>query len=82
MTNPLNVVDLAECVKLQKTLADSWKSWSAKAGDVDQEAFDLSVKNPNAPEEDPIRSPEEILDEIEALDAEAARVLAGIRGML
>ena len=49
---------------------------------VDQESFDLSVKNPNAPEEDPLRSPEEILAEIEALDAEAAEVLAGIRGML
>jgi type I restriction enzyme M protein len=40
------------------------------------------VKNPNAPEEDPIRSPEEILNEIEKLDAEAAKVLAGIRGMV
>ena len=34
------------------------------------------------PEEDPLRSPEEILDEIAALDAESAEVLAGIREML
>ena len=81
-TNPLNDDDLAEFVKLQKKSADSGQSWTVAASDIDGETFDLSVKNPNAPEEDPIRSPEEILDEIEALDAEAAEVLAGIRGML
>ena len=81
-TNPLNDDDLAEFVKLQKTFADSDQSWTVDAKDVDTESFDLSVKNPDAPEKDPLRSPEEILDEIEALDAEAAEVLAGIRGML
>ena len=81
-TNPLNDDDLAEFVKLQKTFADSDQSWSIKAKDVDPESFDLSVKNPNAPEEDPLRSPQEILDEIAALDAESAEVLAGIREML
>ena len=81
-TNPLNDDDLAEFVTLQKTFADSDQSWTINTSDVDQEAFDLSVKNPNAPEEAPLRSPEEILDEIEALDAEAAKVLAGIRELL
>ena len=81
-TNPLNDDDLAEFVKLQKTFADSEQSWTVDAKDVDAESFDLSVKNPNAPEADPLRSPEDILDEIQALDAEAAEVLAGIRGML
>ena len=81
-TNPLNDDDLAEFVKLQKTLADSEKSWTVDAGDVDRETFELTVKNPNAPEEAPLRSPEEILKEIEALGAEAAKVLGEIRGML
>ena len=81
-TNPLNDADLAEFVELQKTFADSEQSWTVDAGDVDEESYDLSVKNPNAPEEEPLRSPEEILDEIEALDAESAEVLAGIREML
>ena len=67
---------------MQKTFADSEQSWTVDAGDVDQGTFDLSVKNPNTPEEAPIRSPEEILDEIKALDAEVAEVLDGIRGML
>ena len=81
-TNPLNDDDLKEFVELQKTFADSEKSWTIKATDVDPESFDLSAKNPNAPEEEPLRSPEEILDEIERLDQESAEVLAGIREML
>ena len=44
-TNPLNDADLAEFVKLQKTFADSPKSWSIDAKTIDQTIFDLSVKN-------------------------------------
>ena len=50
--------------------------------DVDRETFDLSVKNPNKAEESALREPQEILDEIAALDAESAEILAGIGGML
>ncbi|MCK4409229.1 MAG: N-6 DNA methylase, partial [Candidatus Eisenbacteria sp.] len=81
-TNPLNDDDLAEFVELQETFANSEKSWTVDAGGVDEDTFDLTPQNPNAPEEAPIRSPEEILDEIEALDAEVAKALAEIRGML
>ena len=81
-TNPLNDDDLAEFVKLQKTFAKSEQSWTVQIADIDKDTFDLSVKNPNAPEEDPIRSPIEILYEIKALDVESAKVLTGIRRML
>lgn len=81
-TNPLNDADLAEFVELQKTFADSQKSWSVDMKGIDQSTFDLSVKNPNGGEEVVHRSPQEILDEIAALDAESAEVLAGIREML
>ena len=81
-TSPLNDDDLAEFVKLQETSADSERSWTLDVGDVGQAIYDLSVRNPNAPEKEPIRSPEEILSEIEALDTEATAVLAGIREML
>ena len=81
-TNPLNDGDLKEFVKLQKEFLESEKSWSLDITGIDRSSFDLSVKNPNAPEEDPIRSPEEILAEIEALDAEATEILSGLRAML
>jgi type I restriction enzyme M protein len=44
--------------------------------------FDLSVKNPNGGEEVALRTPQDILDEIAALDAESAEVLAAIRGLV
>ncbi len=81
-TNPLNDADLAEFVKLQKTFADSPQSWSLDAKSIDKASFDLSVKNPNGGEEIAHRRPAAIMDEIAALDAESAEVLATIRGLL
>jgi len=81
-TNPLNDADLAEFVELQKSFADSPKSWSVDAATIDPGTFDLSVKNPNGAEEVAHRSPEAIMDEIAALDAESAEVLRGIKTLL
>ena len=81
-TNPLNDADLVEFVKLQKTFADSPKSWSVDAKKIDPTTFDLSTKNPDAGEEIMHRSPEEIMDEIASLDAESAEVLGNIRALL
>ena len=52
------------------------------AAGVDQTTFDLSVKNPNGGEAVVHRSPKEILDEIAALDAESAQVLARIGALV
>ena len=81
-TNPLNDADLAEFIELQKTKADSPKSWSVDVKTIDPKTFDLSVKNPNGGEEIAHRSPQEIMDEIAALDAESAEVLANIKALL
>ncbi len=81
-TNPLNDDDLAEFVKLQKTFADSPKSWSVNATSIDNQTFDLSVKNPNGGEEITHRSPDAIMDEIATLDAESAKVLGNIKALL
>jgi len=81
-TNPLNDTDLAEFVELQKTLADSDKSWTVDVESIDKTSYDLSVKNPSGGEAITHRSPQEILDEIAALDAESMEVLANIRAML
>ncbi len=81
-TNPLNDDDLAEFVNLQKRFADSPKSWQIETASIDPTTFDLSVTNPNGGEALVHRSPEEILEEIAALDAEGAEVLQTIRGLL
>jgi type I restriction enzyme M protein len=81
-TNPLNDNDLAEFVDLQKTFADSEKSWSLDAAMINTTTFDLSVKNPTGGEVVVHRSPQDLMDEIAALDAEAAEVLANIRALI
>jgi type I restriction enzyme M protein len=81
-TNPLNDGDLAEFVEAQRTFAISEKSWIIDTASVDKSTWDLSVKNPNGNVVVIHREPTEILDEIVALDAEAAEVLEGIRGLL
>lgn len=81
-TNPLNDADLIEFIELQTTCADSPKSWSVDMAGVDTTTFDLSVKNPKGGDEVALRSPQDILDEIAALDAESAEVLTAIRGLV
>jgi len=81
-TNALNDDDLKEFVKLQESSAVTEKSWLLNVGDINPDTYDLSVKNPFKPEEDPIREPEEIIAEMIALDAESADILEDIRGML
>jgi len=67
---------------LQKTKADSPKSWSVDAKTIDQNTYDLSVKNPNGGEEIAHRSPQDIMEEIAALDEESAEVLGNIKALL
>ena len=81
-TNPLNDRDLAEFVELQRTFADSPKSWSVAVDSIDPQSWDLSVKNPNSGEAVALRSPQEIMAEIAALDAESAEVLGRIRALV
>jgi type I restriction enzyme M protein len=81
-TTALNDDDLKEFVELQASFADSEKSWTLDVADIDKTTYDLSVKNPNAPEEALLREPREILAEIAALDAESAELLAAIGEMV
>ncbi len=77
-TNPLNEKDLEDFIELQKTKAESENSWSIAVKDIDQATFDLSAKNPNKKEEAALRQPQEILEEMKALDEESADILNSI----
>jgi type I restriction enzyme M protein len=81
-TNPLNDKDMAEFIKLQKTKPETEKSWNLSIADVNEETYDLSVKNPNLPEEAPLRDPKEILAEMESLDSETNSILKSIKDLL
>ena len=81
-TNPLNDNDLEEFVKLQTRFAESDNSWTVKAADIDAATCDLPVKNPSRSNEVTLRDPQEIMQEMAALDAQNAEILEGIRGLL
>ena len=78
-TNPLNEKDLADFVKLQKTKAESENSWTINIKDIDQQTYDLSVKNPNTPEEAPLRDPADILKEMAELDKQSALLMDNLK---
>ncbi|WP_209329183.1 N-6 DNA methylase [Lunatimonas salinarum] len=81
-TNPLNENDLADFVALQKTFADSDNSWTVNVANIDQNTFDLSVKNPNKKEVVRLRLPHDILEEMKALDEESAEILEAIKSLI
>ena len=78
-TNPLNENDLAEFVELQKTFADSPNSWTIDVGTLSGAEVDLSAKNPNKKEEAALRQPQEILEEMKALDEETAEIMDNLQ---
>ena len=81
-TNPLNEQDLSEFLDLQKTKADSKNSWTVNVSDINEETFDLSVKNPNIGPGPALRNPKNIIDEMEAIDKEIVKTIGAIRKML
>ena len=80
--NPLNENDLVEFVELQKTKANSKNSWSIDIKNINQKTFDLSVKNPNKKEENILREPKEILEEMGKLDKKSKEILNSIKEKL
>ena len=81
-TNPLNERDLADFINLQKTQAESENSWTIDVDKLNKQTFDLSAKNPNTPEEAPLRSPAEILTNMAELDKESAAILETVKALL
>lgn len=80
--NPLNDEDLAEFLKLQPKRTESEKSWTLDIADVDPEKWDLSAKNPNTPEAEPLRAPAEIITSMLSRDKDTRVLLEQVRGLL
>ena len=81
-TNPLNDEDLEDFLRLSAKHETSGKSWTIDVKDIDPKTYDLSTKNPNGPEAAPLRSPEEILAEMEVLDEETRELLAELKELI
>ena len=81
-TNPLNDRDMADFIESQKTKADGENSWIVDVADINRDTWDLTASNPNKVEEVDSRTPQEIIAEIELLDAQAAEALQAIKELL
>ncbi len=81
-TNPLNQKDMAEFVQMSKTHEEGDNSWIVDVNDINKDTYDLTVNNPNIVEEVDNRTPQEIITEIEQLDAKAAEALKAIKELL
>ena len=76
-TNALNEADMEEFLRLQETKEESENSWSIDVESLD-DAYDLSVKNPNKVEEVDNRKPVEILNSITDLNKEIDQLIVDI----
>lgn len=81
-TTALVDADFDAFVAAQAGFEEGPASWRVAVDAVDRATWDLSVRNPNAAVADGPRAPGEILDEIAALDAESAVLLAGLRELV
>lgn len=78
-TNPLNIHDFDDFLAKYKTRETSENSWIVKAEELDQGTLDLGVKSPHEPEEEELKTPEEILEDIKKVDTEVAEILESIK---
>lgn len=81
-TNPLNDKDMEEFIANYKKQTNSEQSWVFNVKDLDESTLDLSPKNPNTPEEAPLRKPDEILKEMESLDKETSSILKSLKELI
>jgi type I restriction enzyme M protein len=78
----LNEQDLAEFVTTSATQAETENSWHVDVKAIDKTTWGLTVTNPNRPDTTDKRTPEQILEEIEQLDLDAATAIAAIKELL
>ena len=81
-TNPLNERDLEDFIQSASTQAETDNSWLVNIADINTDTWDLAVNNPNRVDEVDNRTPQEIIAEIELLDAQAAEALKAIKELL
>jgi type I restriction enzyme M protein len=77
---PFTQEKLAEFFALLTTRADSTRSWSVDRKEIVAKNYDLKAVNPHAPDDTDRRTPEELLDLIDAKGREVEQALAALRG--
>ena len=62
--------------------ADSDRSWTVERKEIEARGYDLKAVNPNAKSNEDARTPEELLDIIEAKGREVAEAIVTLRNLL
>jgi len=76
---PLTRSHFEEFLQLLPDRNDSEHSWTVTREEIEARNYDLKAVNPNAKKEEDLRTPEELLDLIEAKGREVAEALAELR---
>jgi type I restriction enzyme M protein len=80
--SPLTLSHFEEFFLLLPTRADSERSWTVTRADLDARNYDLKAVNPNAVGDQDTRTPEELLELIEAKGREVANAMLALRASL
>src|SRR5437867_3157340 len=77
--SPLTLAHFEEFFRLLPERANSERSWVVERKDIDAKGYDLKAVNPNARSQEDRRTPEELLDLIEAKGREVTEAVAALR---
>ncbi len=78
---PLTVDKFEDFFKLLPSRGDSDRSWTVAREEINKKNYDLKAVNPNAKSNEDTRTPEELLDFIEAKGREVTEALAALRAL-
>jgi type I restriction enzyme M protein len=79
---PLTIDRFDEFFRLSPSRADSERSWTVLRAEIDSKGYDLKAVNPHARRDEDTRTPEELLDIIDAKGREVAEAIATLRATL
>jgi len=78
---PLTLGHFEEFFRLLPGRGDSELSWAVERKDIEARGYDLKAVNPHARKDEDLRTPEELLDLIEAKGREVAEALPALRAL-
>jgi type I restriction enzyme M protein len=76
---PLTLAHFEEFFELLHQRGDSERSWTVTRADIEAKNFDLKAVNPHAKSQEDTRTPEELLDVIEAKGRDVSEAIAALR---
>ena len=77
--NPLTLAHFEEFLRLLPERAEGEHSWAVTRQEIESRSYDLKAVNPRAKSDQDTRTPEELLELIEAKGREVAQALAALR---